>query len=199
MRVTNKHIFFWGEEFSNFYPCNITFKYGDKTMHFTTSEQLFMWLKAMAFNDVEIANEILKVEHPKDAKRLGRKVKNFSDDVWYEKREAAMKVALRHKFSDENPELKEFLLSKRFDNKTFVEASPFDKIWGIGLAENDELADNEENWKGLNLLGKCLNEIREELLSKGRSLNENFSNHPFLDEMNSKIIEEIDKRIIDNL
>ena len=199
MRVTNKHIFFWGEEFSNFFPCNITFKYGDEILKFSTSEQMFMWLKAKTFNDNEIADEILKVDHPKDAKRLGRKVKNFSNEIWQDKRETAMKLALRYKFSNENPELKEFFLDERFDNKTFVEASPFDKIWGIGLAENDELADNEENWKGLNLLGKCLNEIREELLSKGCSLNEKFSKHPFLDEMNSKIIEEIDKRIIDKL
>lgn len=165
MRITDKYVFFWGEEFSNFFPCNITFKFGNKTMHFKTSEQMFMWLKAKTFNDTEIADKILLAETPHEAKKLGRKIKNFSDDIWIEKRKNAMKLALRHKFSDENPELVEFITNSRFDDKIFVEASPFDKIWGIGLAENDELADNPENWKGFNLLGECLNEIRKELLT----------------------------------
>ncbi len=166
MRITDKHIFFWGEELSNFYPCNITYRYGDKTLTFHTSEQMFMWLKAKTFNDNENADNILKAKTPKDAKRLGRKVINFSDEIWAKKRKDAMKLALRYKFSDENPDLKEFILDKNFDNKKFVEASPFDEIWGIGLSENDERSDDESNWKGINLLGTCLNEIRDELLTK---------------------------------
>jgi ribA/ribD-fused uncharacterized protein len=166
MRITDDYVFFWGEEFSNFFPCNITFRWGDDVMKFTTSEQMFMWLKAKAFNDDEIANKILLAETPREAKKLGRKVKNFTDEIWVEKRKPAMRLALRHKFSNENPKLMAFILDEKFNGKTFVEASPFDKIWGIGLAENDELADNKANWKGLNLLGECLNEIRDELLNQ---------------------------------
>lgn len=166
MRITDDYVFFWGEEFSNFFPCKITYQFGDKELNFTSSEQMFMWLKAKTFNDTEIADAIVLAETPHMAKKLGRKVKGFSDEIWAEKRKLAMKVALRHKFSIENPELQNFILHERFDGKTFVEASPFDKIWGIGLAENDELADDKANWKGLNLLGECLNEIRNELLTK---------------------------------
>lgn len=165
MRITDKYVFFWGEEFSNFFPCNIKYYYAMEELYFKTSEHMFMWLKAKTFKDEEIAKQILKAETPHEAKKLGRKVKGFDNTIWEEVREKAMKLAVRYKFSTQNPSLKDFILDKRFDGKTFVEASPFDTIWGIGLAENDELADNKENWKGLNLLGKCLNEIREELLT----------------------------------
>lgn len=166
MRITDKYVFFWGEEFSNFYPCIINFSINGENKIFHSSEQFFMWLKAKTFNDEKIANEILNTQNPAKAKRLGRKVNGFSEEIWAEKRKNAMKLALRHKFSDSNPKLKSFILDKRFNNKEFVEASPFDIIWGIGIAENDDFADEKENWRGLNLLGVCLNEIREELLSK---------------------------------
>lgn len=163
MRITDKYVFFWGGEFSNFFPCTIKYEHNKKEYTFSSSEQLFMWLKAKTFKDDEIAREILKADTPHNAKKLGRKVKGFDTTIWEEHREMAMKITLWNKFA-QNSHLRDFFLDERFDNKIFVEASPFDKIWGIGLSENDELADNEENWKGLNLLGKCLNEIRETLM-----------------------------------
>ena len=164
MRITDKYVFFWGEEFSNFFPCTIKYEHNKKEYTFSSSEQLFMWLKAKTFKDDEIAREILKADTPHNAKKLGRKVRGFDTTIWEEHREIAMRLAVWNKFS-QNQELRNFFLDERFDNKIFVEASPFDKIWGIGLAENDELADDEKNWKGLNLLGKCLNNVREELIA----------------------------------
>lgn len=64
------------------------------------------------------------------------------------------------KFS-QNEKLKEFLLST--DNKIIVEASPYDAIWGIGMLETDRDAQNPLLWKGENLLGFALMEVRNEL------------------------------------
>ena len=65
----------------------------------------------------------------------------------------------------QNKELAALLTSEEFKGKGFVEASPVDGVWGIKLAENDPLADDETNWKGQNLLGKALNETRDWLLA----------------------------------
>ena len=165
MRITNDYVFFWGEEFSNFYPAPIHYEEDGVEYCFPTSEHMFMWQKAKHFRDEFSASAILNVEHPRDAKKIGRKVLNFDDNEWAKVRYEKMLRAVTLKFT-QNEDLKEFILSKEFEGKHFVEASPFDKIWGIGLAENDELADNKANWKGLNLLGECLNEVRDELLKQ---------------------------------
>lgn len=157
MKITNTHVYFWGGIFSNFYNCEMT--YNGKLFH--SSEQLFMYLKALHFEDYEIADEILyNAFTPKEAKNLGRKVSNFNNEEWENVRESIMMEALRCKF-DCNPELKKLLL--RHKDQIFVEASPYDKIWGVGLTEYDSRILDEEKWEGLNLLGKCLNKIVSEI------------------------------------
>jgi ribA/ribD-fused uncharacterized protein len=159
MRVTNKHIFFWGEWPSNWYRCHFTVE--DK--EFFNSEQYFMWVKAKTFGDEETAEEILKHgKNPKAAKALGRKVKNYDDKVWDEKRYGVMVEANMYKYS-QNEDLKALLLNEELKNKNFVEASPFDTVWGIGTSESEAL-DDQSNWRGQNLLGKALNEVRKILL-----------------------------------
>jgi ribA/ribD-fused uncharacterized protein len=163
MRVTDKHVLFWGEEFSNFHPAPIHYWENGIKYFFPTSEHMFMWQKARHFKDEISANAILNVEHPRDAKKIGRKVSNFDNNEWAKVRYEKMLRAVTLKFT-QNEDLREFLLSKRFDGKHFVEASPFDEIWGIGYDENHVFADDETKWKGLNLLGKCLDEVRDNLI-----------------------------------
>lgn len=169
MRITNKHIFFWGEWPSNWYKCHFTIKYDGKEMEFFNSEQYFMWIKAITFDDKETAEKILKKgKNPKTAKALGREVKNYDDKKWNEIRYKVMVDANYYKYS-QNEELKELLLNLEFDGKHFVEASKYDTIWGIGLTEDNPLVDDEANWKGQNLLGKVLDEIRKILLNEKKS------------------------------
>lgn len=106
----------------------------------------------------EIANSLYL--HPRDVKGLGRKIKHFDEKQWLTQREMCMYYACKNKFT-QNLKLKNALLDT--GNKTLVEASPFDKIWGIGLAPDDSKALNENNWRGLNLLGNVLMKVREEL------------------------------------
>ena len=163
MRITDKHIFFWGEWPSNWYKCHFTVEHNGKTLEFFNSEQYFMWMKAITFGDEETAEKILsKGKNPKTAKALGREVKNYDDNVWNEKRYQVMVDACYFKFSS-NEELKSNILSDEFNGKHFVESSPIDKIWGVGLGENNPMIDDENNWKGTNLLGKALDEVRERL------------------------------------
>ena len=115
----------------------------------------------MLFSDPETAQAIVdsKATGNEDLtriKKLGRQVKNFDPDVWQENRWAIVLRGNRLKFTD--PSLDNKLL--RTDNKTLVEASPYDKIWGIGYEEKDALR-NKHSW-GENILGKILMEVRHE-------------------------------------
>ena len=53
-----------------------------------------------------------------------------------------------------------------------VEASPKDKIWGIGLTAHDSKAINEREWRGTNLLGKCLMRAREQIIKSEMAVEE---------------------------
>jgi len=163
--ITDKHIFFFGSVFSNFHECSFKYSYFEETHEFFCSEQAFMWHKAMFFNDHESAEKILSEKHdPYVCKQLGRKVKNYDDARWNEIRYSVMCSVNFQKFR-QNQDLKKFIIDKRFDGKTFVEASPYDKIWGIRVAIGAPTIDDETTWKGQNLLGKCITEIRKDLMN----------------------------------
>ena len=169
MKVTNKHVLFWGEWPSNWYRAEFDAEMmvnGEKkTLHFYNSEQYFMFVKAIVFSDYETADKILKTKDPKKAKALGREVKGYDDKVWNEMRYKVMVDANKAKYS-QNEELKQLITSEEFKGKGFVEASKWDNIWGIKLTEDMPEADNESKWQGQNLLGKALDEVRGWLLKE---------------------------------
>ena len=105
---------------------------------------------------------ILESETPKDAKKLGRQVRDFDSNKWLEVCFDEMYDAVYAKFS-QNEDLKKLLLSKDFECKGFVEGSPFDEIWGVKIDWRNPDIDEECNWQGQNLLGKVLDKVREEL------------------------------------
>jgi len=160
-RITNTHIYFWSSELSNWFNC--TFKYKGHT--FKNSEQAFMWEKAMYFNDITIANEILKEPNPRRNKELGRSVKNFNPDAWL-KTSMRYMVDVNYAKWTSTDKLKKLLIST--NPKIIVEASPYDTIWGIGLHWNDDDVLDEKKWKGTNWLGKALMEVRTKLINDGK-------------------------------
>ncbi len=157
MRITNNYIFFWGSEFSNFYKCNI--EYLD--FIFNCSEQAFMYCKAAHFQDENTGYLILNAKTPQEAKKLGRLVTPYNDKEWDRVRYHYMYDVVKAKFT-QNDNLKSLLLSDKFKGKTFVEASPYDRIWGIGMGENNPDILDTSKW-GRNLLGNIITEIRDEI------------------------------------
>lgn len=155
MRTTEKFVFFWGnrEIYSNFYKKPFFYK----GVKIPCSEVGFMMEKAIQFNDTDILNKLKTAHNPARAKELGRKIKNYDDAVWNEVRYDRMKEVLIAKFSD--PALKKQL--KDTGKRTLVEASPMDKIWGIGMDENHPQVEDISKWKGQNLLGQVLMDIRD--------------------------------------
>src|SRR5512139_2345180 len=145
--------------FSQWYPC--TFTVGANTFH--CAEQYMMHGKALLFADTETAAKILAADHPRQHKALGRKVKPFDDATWKRERIAIVRAGNHAKFT-QNAELLDKLLATA--GTTLVEASPYDKIWGIGLGEKDPRAQDPKQWKGRNLLGYVLTELRDELLAE---------------------------------
>lgn len=158
IKIYDKHVAFWGSPLSNFYECS----FEEKGIVWKSSEQCFMAKKAAYFDDFEIYDMILESETPKDAKKLGRQVRDFDSNKWLEVCFDEMYDAVYAKFS-QNEDLKKLLLSKDFEGKGFVEGSPFDEIWGVKMDWRNPNIDDEGNWQGQNLLGKVLNKVREEL------------------------------------
>jgi ribA/ribD-fused uncharacterized protein len=166
---TPTHVYFWERDsiYSNWYtPCNITLPStteDDTPRYFENSEALMMWLKATFFGDTEVADRIYWLQEPKGVRDLGRLVKGFDQKLWEEVRETVMYETCYAKFS-QNDHMKASLLLT--GDKILVEASPFDKVWGVGLRPDDPLVLDEKNWKGLNLLGKALMKVRAKLLEE---------------------------------
>lgn len=164
-----KYLFFWGHTplpngeigkpcFSQWWTAPFTVD-GER---YPTAEHFMMAEKARLFGDEAARVRILSAPNPGAAKRLGREVRGFEDSRWEAARFEFVVRGNLAKF-EQNPPLREFLLDTK--DRILVEASPVDRIWGIGLAADDPRAENPEQWRGLNLLGFALMEVRALLRS----------------------------------
>ncbi len=119
--------------------------------------------KAKLFNDQEIYQLILKDNVQAKIKKLGRQVKNFNKEIWDKNKENIVVNGNVLKFS-QNEDLKDFLIET--GDKILVEASPHDKIWGIGMDANNPDVYDPNKWKGENLLGFSLMQVRDIIKNK---------------------------------
>jgi ribA/ribD-fused uncharacterized protein len=156
MKITDKHVFFWNGIYSQWHLAKMNID----GIIFNSCEQYMMFKKALLFEDTEIANLILKETNPREQKNWGRKIQNFDKAIWDANCLSIVYKGNLAKFS-QNEKLKEELLGT--GDRFLVEASPLDKIWGIGMAESDQGVDNPENWKGLNLLGQVVTLVKNQL------------------------------------
>lgn len=191
MQIENKpkeYTFFFHltSPFSNFHPS----KFEYKEFTFVSNEQFMMFSKAKTFKDEVTAQKIIDMNNQplikdfiegkitreqiiKDkvladqwnklmmkVKSFGREVANYDDQVWTNRRAKVVLFGAREKFT-QNADLKQILLDT--GDTYMVEASPYDKIWGIGLSAGDAKKTPENKWPGLNLLGKVLDTLKAEI------------------------------------
>ncbi len=155
----SQYTFFWKSHspFSQWYLCNFVVD----GIEFNCAEQYMMYKKAELFSDLETAKKILESTSPAKQKKLGRQVKGFDQQIWDQHCKQIVYEGNYAKFT-QNPDLKEELLKTK--GTILVEASPVDRIWGVGLSEEDPRILNPKEWRGRNYLGEILTKLREDLM-----------------------------------
>ncbi|MGC2999613.1 NADAR family protein [Streptomyces sp. G35A] len=133
-------------------------------VRYATAEHWMMAAKARLFGDPEAERLVLAADHPAQAKKAGRLVRGFDEAIWNRERFGVVVEGSVHKFAAHGA-LRDFLLGT--GERVLVEASPVDRVWGIGLAAGDEGVWDPERWRGPNLLGFALMEARRRLRAGG--------------------------------
>ncbi|MFJ8362740.1 NADAR family protein [Streptomyces sp. NPDC093984] len=162
-----KYLHFWGHRprrdgqigagcLSQWWPSPFTVD----GVEYATAEHWMMASKARLFDDAEAERRVLQSPEPALAKKAGRLVRGFDEAIWERERFGIVVEGSVQKFAA-HEELRDFLLGT--GQRVLVEASPLDRVWGIGLAADDERAADPERWRGPNLLGFALMEARERL------------------------------------
>ena len=141
---------------SNWYPAPFELD----GQRYPTTEHHMMASKARCFDDPEVLAQILAADTPGEAKALGRKVRGFDAARWEAVRQEVVIRGNLAKFGQDEA-LRSYLLST--GDQILVEASPRDTIWGIGLGPSSPLASDPGRWRGRNLLGFALMEVRRQL------------------------------------
>lgn len=164
-----KYVLFWGHQEKGSEVSKSCFSqwhesaFEEDDNRFITAEHYMMYQKAKLFGDHKACEKVLRASNSGEAKAIGREVIGFRQEVWDKKRFEIVVNANLAKFSQKS-ELREFLINT--GSRVLVEASPVDKIWGIGLAQDNPASENPNTWKGLNLLGFALMEVRDQLANQ---------------------------------
>lgn len=152
-------VLFWGGVYSQWCPS----KFKIDGVEYNTAEQYMMAKKALMFGDFEMLEQIMETSNPATQKDCGKRVKGFVKEVWEANCRKIVRDANYAKFT-QNPKMLTEMLKDQ--DKEIVEASPEDKIWGIGLHETNPLAWERETWQGTNWLGIAIMEARKQILAE---------------------------------
>lgn len=165
-----KYLYFWGHQpqrdggvgkgcLSQWWPAPFTVD----GVEYPTAEHWMMARKARLFGDAAAEHAAEAAPGPRQAKAAGRRVAGFDQEVWERERYAIVVEGNVRKF-ERHAELREYLLGTT--SRVLVEASPLDRVWGVGLAAEDDRVRDPARWRGLNLLGFALMEARQRLLTR---------------------------------
>jgi len=154
-----KFTLFWNGPYSQWNMAPFTVD----EVEYNCCEQYMMAQKAVMFMDDKMFDEIMASNSPRQQKACGRKVKNFNAADWDSKARDIVYKANYAKFS-QNKDLLKILMNTK--GTTLVEASPYDKIWGIGMKSDNPKAQNRETWNGKNWLGEAITKVREDLIKE---------------------------------
>jgi ribA/ribD-fused uncharacterized protein len=150
------YFFFWHGWPSNWHAAEFTLE----GVTYGCVEQHMMAEKARLFGDGATLEKILAATTPREQKALGRKVTPFDEARWSAVSREVVYQGNLAKYT-QNEDLAELLLAT--GELVIVEASPLDKIWGIGMAAEDPHATNPAKWRGKNWLGEVLVRVRATL------------------------------------
>jgi ribA/ribD-fused uncharacterized protein len=154
--MAKEYVFFWGGPFSQWKKADMVID----GVTYNCCEQFMMAEKARFFEDEAHHIAIMSTNSPRIQKKIGRAVVGFDAEEWNEVCRDIVYKANYAKFT-QNEDLKEELLAT--GDKTIVEASPYDTIWGIGMAKDDPDIEDESKWKGTNWLGEAIMDVREDI------------------------------------
>lgn len=144
---------------SNWYPAVFVLD----GIRFSSTEQYIMYRKCQIFGDEESAAAILKTDDPAQQQSIGRKASGFNAVVWNGMKQTLAYRGLLAKFS-QNEELKKQLLET--GNAFLVECAYQDIIWACGIRLNEKERFDMSKWRGQNLLGFSLMEVRKTLAAE---------------------------------
>lgn len=152
---TDTHFFFYKSALGQWHRVDFYVE-GIKYIY---AEQYMMAKKALLFDDINTYTKIMNATHPRDHQKLGREVKFYRQDVWDK---AKCEIVYNGNFArfSQNQDQRDLLFSTKGN---LVEASPIDCVWGVGLSVDNPLIKDEKNWKGQNLLGRMLTDVRDDL------------------------------------
>jgi hypothetical protein len=159
--MEEKFTFFWSGPFSQWHPSPFQID----GIWYNCAEQYMMAEKAKLFGDNETHQRIMSSTEPYDQKRYGRMVQNFNPKIWEKQARDIVYRASYAKYT-QNEYLKKELLATA--GTTLVEASPEDRIWGIGLRKTDVRAQKRETWAGTNWLGEILTKVRDKIIEESK-------------------------------
>lgn len=156
--IKNDFVLFWSGPYSQWHMAPITID----GVVYNCNEQYMMAQKAKIFKDQVAYDDIMESSDPANQKQAGRRVRGFDPDIWNAVCRDIVFRANYAKFT-QNEELFRTLMDPINDGKEFVEASKYDKIWGIGLVSTDPLSWDKSTWQGTNWLGIAITEVRDGL------------------------------------
>ena len=160
--MKNDFTFFWNGPFSQWFIADFIID----GVKYNCCEQYMMAQKALIFEDHNVYNQIMNEKNPREHKALGRKIKNFDKDTWEAECRDIVYRGNYAKFT-QNEDLYADMMETI--GTELVEASPYDPIWGIGLAEDDSRAWDKSTWLGTNWLGEELTNVRNKLVEESRA------------------------------
>jgi ribA/ribD-fused uncharacterized protein len=159
MIITDEYVFFFGGICSQW----VSSKFTIDGITYNCAEQYMMAKKALLFKDKEQLQKIMNTDNPRDQKHYGRQVMDFDPEKWELVCKKHVYDANYAKFTQNQSMLDELI---SYGDREIVEASPTDKIWGIGLGLDNKNIYDRRLWNGMNWLGEVIMQVKADIESK---------------------------------